>query len=119
MSYAKGARYERSLIQFLSSKGFSTLRVAGSGHNTPIDILAVKKGLILGVECKAHQTKPKIQKEKVNEMKQWCEQAGALGFLAWHPPKRDWLFLPLKNLVENKYEDEHWIGMDSLLEALL
>jgi len=119
MSYSKGVHYERSLLNFLKSKGFSTMRVAGSGHCSPADIVAIKKNNILAIECKAHKTKPRIKKEKVHEMKQWCENAGALGFLAWRAPNQDWLFLPMKNLEESRYEDEHWISMESFLQALI
>ena len=119
MSYAKGVRYERDLISLLASKGFSTLRVAGSGHNTPADILAIRRGLVVAVECKAHAEKPKIKKDRAAEMSEWCERAGALGFLAWRVPQQGWLFLPLRDVLENRYEDENWLGMESFLKALV
>lgn len=119
MTYAKGVYYERDLLKFLSTRGFSTLRVAGSGHNSPADIVAIKKGIILVIECKAHVIKPKIQKDRVQEMKVWCEQAGALGFLAWRAPQQEWLFLSLKNLEENQYADEHWVKKDQFLQTFM
>lgn len=119
MSYSKGVFYERDLLGFLKSRGFSTLRVAGSGHNTPADILAIKKSLVIAIECKAHKKKPKLKKEKAQEMKAWCEQAGALGFLAWRAPQQDWLFLPLRSVEEGKYEDEYWLKKEQFLKALI
>ncbi len=119
MTYAKGVHYERSLMKFLATRGFSTLRVAGSGHNSPADIVAIKSSRVLAIECKAHANKPRIKQEKVMEMKEWCEKAGALGFLAWRAPKKDWLFLPIESLELGRYEDEHWIDTESLLRALM
>ena len=119
MSYSKGVRYERDLLHFLGSQGFSTLRVAGSGHSTPADILAIKKGIVIAIECKAHTKKPKFPKDRLGEFKEWCERAGALGFLAWRSPRQDWLFLPLKDLEANQYGDENWLKMESFLRALI
>lgn len=119
MSYAKGVHYERSLIKFLNSQGFSTLRVAGSGHNTPVDIMAIKKGIVVAIECKAHANKPKIPQEKALEMHDWCETAGALGFLAWRAPKQDWMFLPIKNMIARTYDDENWLKMEEFLQTLI
>lgn len=118
MSYAKGVHYERSLLRFFETQGFSTIRVAGSGHNSPIDVLAVRNGAILAIECKAHTNKPKLQAEKVQEMRQWCDRASALGFLAWRAPKQEWKFLPLKDLETRSYADENWLTVTQLLEIL-
>lgn len=118
MSYSKGVFYERDLLHFFKSRGFSTLRTAGSGHSTPADILAIKKGCIIAIECKAHKKKPKLKKEKVAELKEWCEQAGALGFLAWRAPLQEWWFLPMEHLENEKYHDEHWIETNPLLKML-
>ena len=119
MTYAKGVFYERDLLNYLKTRGFSTTRVAGSGHGSPADILAMKNGIIVAVECKAHRNKPRIKPEKIQEMSSWCKQAGALGFLAWRAPKQDWLFLPMKNLEAGLYEDEHWLSMETFLNTLV
>lgn len=116
MTYAKGVFYERDLIRFFEAQGFSTTRIAGSGHNTPADILAMRKGKIAAVEVKAHRTQPRLAKEKVQELKEWCERAGAHGFLAWRAPRQEWLFLPMKALEENQYKE--WLTVDAFLELL-
>ncbi|MBI4181831.1 MAG: Holliday junction resolvase [Candidatus Aenigmarchaeota archaeon] len=118
MSYAKGARHERELMTFLQSQGFAVVRVAGSGHNSPTDLLAVRKGVVLAVECKAHATRPWIPQERVRELRQFCDLAGALGFLAWRAPREDWRFLPLASMEQATYTDEHWLPKDTLLQAL-
>jgi Holliday junction resolvase len=118
VSRAKGLFYERELFHFLKSKEFAVTRVAGSGHGSPLDILAIKKGVILGFEVKAHSNKPKLKKEKISELRDWCEKAGALGFLAWRAPQKNWLFLPIEKMEKNNYEDEHWLELESFLAAV-
>jgi Holliday junction resolvase len=117
MSYKKGAHYERDLMHFLTYKGFSTLRVAGSGHNSPADIVAIKDGNILVIECKAHLKKPRLQRDKVQEMKEWCDRAGAFGFLAWRAPNQDWLFLGMRDVEQGKYEDGNWLTKEGFLKV--
>jgi len=117
-AYAKGARYERELLHFLNYKGFSCMRAPSSGGViSPVDIVAIKKGLILGIECKAHAKKPKLDRERLVRLKEWCAKAGALGFLAWYNNKK-WLFLRLEDAGLNKYEDDNWIERDTLLNAM-
>lgn len=117
-TYAKGARFERDVLHFLNSRGFACMRQASSGgFLTPVDIIAMKRGLVLAIECKNHAKKPKLEKNKVQSFKEWCEKAGAIGLLAWKN-KTKWLFLTMKNIEENRYEDENWIEMHHLLEAL-
>ena len=119
MTYAKGAHYERDLIEFLKERGFSAVRIAGSGHKAPADILAIRKGLVLAIESKAHAQKPYLPRDRVAEFTQWCEQAGALGFLAWRAPHQEWRFLPLKSLIESNFDDEFWLTKETLLRAIL
>jgi Holliday junction resolvase len=119
MSYRKGVRSERELIGFLNYDGFSVSRTASSGGKIyPVDIIALKRGLILAFECKAHRNKPRFQKDKLKRFKEWCENAGAMGFLAWRPPQRKWVFLKIEEAEKNNYNDEYWIGMESLFRAL-
>ena len=118
MTYAKGVFYERDLIRILGEEGFSTLRVAGSGHSSPADILAIRRGKILVVECKAHKNKPRLPQDKVREMKEFCERAGALGVLAWRAPKQGWKFLTIEQLEAKQYEDKHWMDQKQLMEAI-
>lgn len=117
--YRKGARFERDLIHFLNYKGFSVSRTASSGgYLYPVDILAMKKGLILAFECKAHKTKPRLQKDKLKKFKEWCDRAGAMGFLAWRAPQNKWLFLRMEDAEKRNYADENWIEMHNFLKAV-
>lgn len=117
--YRKGALFERELIHFLNYKGFSVSRTASSGgYLYPIDIIALKKGLILAFECKAHKTKPRLEKKKLDKFKQWCEKAGAIGFLAWKAPQNKWRFLTMEDAEKRNYADDNWIEIDNFLKAI-
>jgi len=118
-TYSKGARGERELLHFLNHKGFAVSRAPSSGgFLTAIDIVAIKKGLILGIECKAHQKKPRINKLQLQRFREWINKAGAIGLIAWRTPEPRWKFLRLEDAENNRYEDENWIERDVLLNAL-
>jgi Holliday junction resolvase len=115
-AYKKGIRGEYELIHSFSSNGFSVIRSASSGGFLyPVDILAIKKGLVIAIESKVHQKKPKLEKVKLRQFSEWCERAGAMGFVAWRKGT-EWLFLRLEDAEKNHYEDENWIGIDKILE---
>ncbi len=117
-TYAKGAFYERELLHFLNSKNFAVIRAPSSGGDlSPVDIVAIKKGLVIAVESKAWKDKPKLPADRVQRLKEWSDKAGAITFLGWRT-RNKWLFLQLKDVLENKYEDENWIEMERFLEAL-
>ena len=117
--YRKGARFERELIHFLNYKGFSVSRTASSGgYLYPVDIVALKKGLILAFECKAHKNKPRLERKKLARFRQWCERAGAIGFVAWRAPQNRWLFLSTEDAEKSRYGDENWIAMENFLKAI-
>lgn len=95
--YSKGARAERELSKKLKVLGFAVIRAAGSGGtiSTP-DLVAIKKGRILAFECKAWKTTPRLKKEEYEDFKDWCEIAGAMGFMAWR--NKEWKFLGVKDI---------------------
>jgi len=105
--YAKGVRYERELLKILHSNGFSVCRAASSGGFLyPLDILAIKNGVILAFEIKRWKKEPKIDKSRLKLFAEWCERAGAIGFLAWR--KKEWLF--------KRLDDDVWIKLPDLLK---
>lgn len=116
-TYAKGARAEREILHFLNYKGFSVCRIPSSGgYMTPADIIAMKGGLIIALECKNYSKKPRLEKKKLKRFKEWCQRAGAIGFLAWRNSSR-WLFLKISDAEAGNYEDGKWIEMKNLLSA--
>ena len=94
--HSKGANAERELMRLFFEKGFSVVRIAGSG-TSPLpapDIIAIKKGRIVAVECKARKTKNlAITVEQVGELVEWAERAGAEPFVGWKIPRKGWFFL--------------------------
>ncbi len=125
-TYAKGSRAEREILHYLNHKGFSCVRVPSSGgFISPLDVLAIKKGLILAFEIKNHKTKPRLNKKQLSSFSEWCRRAGALGFVAWRrttPPNltasERWLFLRINDAEQGNYEDDNWIERNMLLNAL-
>ena len=119
-TYAKGARFERELMHYLRYKNFAVARQASSGGTvTPVDILALRKGLILAIECKNHTEKPRLPAERIARFTEWCTLAGAIGLLAWKKPGGDWVFLRMEDAEQGLYGDEYWFVLDQLLKAFL
>ena len=118
-TYAKGSKFERDLIHFLNYKGFAVARIPSSGgFLSPIDVIALKRGLTIAVECKAWDKLPKPRKEQLASMKEWCEKAGAIGFVAWKKRGGEWLFLRLEDALANRYDEDNWMPMENVLNAL-
>lgn len=118
MSYRKGVFAERELIHYLNSKGFAVIRSPSSGsHISPIDIVAIKRGLVIAIESKAWKAKPKPDKKQLKGMREWCDKAGAIGFIGWRNEGR-WLFLRLEDAEAGKYDGEQWMEIHDLLSLL-
>jgi len=116
-TYHKGARAERELIHFLNYHGFSCIRSASSGGALyPVDVVALRKDIILTFEIKSWAKKPKLDKTKLQRFKEWSVNAGAFAFLAWYN-ENQWSFLTLKQAEDGEYDDENWLSLDNLLEA--
>lgn len=114
--YRKGARIERELARILKERGFSVVRSAGSGSNisTP-DLVAIKNSKVYAFECKAWRRVPRLKDEEYKEFLQWCENAGAYGFLAWKD--RKWLFLEMKD-INKKDIKSNGLSLDKLLKIM-
>jgi len=97
--HSKGANAERELMRLFFEAGFSVVRIAGSG-TSPLpapDIVALKKGRIIAVECKARKAKNlAIVPEQMSELQEWAKKAGAEAFVGWKVPRKGWLFLKPK-----------------------
>lgn len=94
--YKKGADAERELIQMLFAKGFSVVRVAGSGATIlPCpDCLALSKKKKIAFECKAWSANYlNISKKQMEELVSWSKNAGIELFVAWRLPRLGWRFI--------------------------
>ena len=52
-SYRKGYLFERKVVEILKSFGFYVVRSAGS-HGV-FDVIGIKHGLVIGVQCKVNR----------------------------------------------------------------
>ncbi len=94
--HSKGANAERELMHLFFKEGFSVVRIAGSG-TSPLpapDIIAIKKGRIIAVECKARKSSHlAITIEQIGELTQWVAIAGGEALVGWKIPRKGWFFL--------------------------
>lgn len=97
LSYRKGSRAERELIDHFSTKGFCVIRAAGSGVNSlSPDILVFKRGMQFGIEAKAHEKKNlNIDREQFDNLKRWEDISGINCYVGWRRNREPWYFLPL------------------------
>ncbi len=119
---AKGARFERDILHFLNGKGFSCMRAPSSGNwLSPVDVVAIKRGSVLAIECKNHSKKPKLNQKSMQKFREWCDRAGATGLLAWQVPGTgsgaSWKFLRLEDAENNRYEDENWFDIQVFMKV--
>lgn len=82
--YAKGARFEWKTRDDLADNGYEVVRAAGSKGSTKMDLLAIKPGQILFVQCKANGTLPPDEWDRLVEVAAWV---GAVAVLASNGPR--------------------------------
>ena len=101
--YAKGYRAERSLLHELSKMGYMVMRAphSGSANLALPDIIAVKDGKILAIECKAREEAFKIENEQLAQLKQWQDVGGATPYIAWKISRKGWKFIHLEHVMNN------------------
>ena len=120
--YMKGYRAERSLVHELSKKGFMVVRTphSGSMNIASPDIIAAKGGKLFVIECKSREDAFTVQKEQLDEMRQWVDKAGAEAYIGWKISRRGWSFLKLDDVAGNngnigkKFAREKGIPIDSI-----
>lgn len=104
LTYRKGSRAERELIDHFSTRGFCVIRAAGSGVNSlSPDILVFKRGMQFGIEAKAHEkTNLGIEREQFVNLRRWEEVSGINCFIGWRRSREPWYLLPLALFRENE-----------------
>jgi len=65
MSYAKGRRFEWKVRDYLKARGYVVIRAAAS---KPVDLVALRPGEILLVECKYNSPLTKARKRELLEL---------------------------------------------------
>jgi len=104
LSYRKGSRAERELIDYFSEKGYCVIRAAGSGVNSlSPDILVFRRGVQCGIEAKAHETNSLgIDREQFENLKRWEDISGITCLIGWRKNREPWYFVPLSVFKENE-----------------
>lgn len=118
LTYRKGSRAERELIEHFSSNGFCVIRAAGSGVNSlSPDILVFRRGLQFGIEAKAHEKENLgIDREQFENLRRWEDISGINCYIGWRRNREPWYFLPLAVFKENEktfsinWEDAQGLG---------
>ena len=83
MSYAKGRRFEYSVKNKLEKAGFYVVRSAGS-HGA-FDLVAIRKGIVLGVQCKTNGYLPPGERVKLLQIQ---ELYGIIACIAYRENNR-------------------------------
>jgi holliday junction resolvase Hjr len=104
LTYKKGSRAERELIEHFSTHGFCVIRAAGSGVNSlSPDILVFRRGMQFGIEAKAHEkTNLSIERDQFTNLRRWEEISGINCFIGWRRNREPWYFLGLSLFKENE-----------------
>jgi len=102
---ARGCDYERKLVHLLQSKGFYSVRVAGSGcmrYPSP-DILASNGCRLIAFEVKSSQDdKVYLRYKDLNDLLEFSEGFKAEPWFAVHLRSKGWFFKPAKELQNQK-----------------
>ena len=103
LSYRKGSRAERELIDYFSTNGFCVIRAAGSGVNSlSPDILVFRRGMQFGIEAKAiEKDNLNIARDQFDNLKRWEDISGINCFIGWRRNREPWYFIPLSVFRES------------------
>jgi transcription elongation factor Elf1 len=118
-TYAKGRRFEYQIKKLLESQGYTVFRFASS---KPLDLVAIRNGKVMFIECKATPDISLKDKEKLGE---WSFKLGYPVALFLKngssimvevfegKPRRHWrnTFELLDNFMQFLY-DKHWVSED-------
>ena len=124
-SYTKGYVAELSLTHKLAEMGFMAIRAPRSGRiSLPSpDIVAIKNGKMLVIECKSRKDAFTVAQEQLSELKAWQDH-GALALIAWKQSYKGWSFLHLSDVSANngnigkKFTAEKGFPLDKLEEIM-
>jgi Holliday junction resolvase len=83
-SYATGTRFEHKTRDDLQDNGYVVVRAAGSKGGTKADLIAVKPGQLLFVQCKSAGALPPDEWDRIVEVAGWVN---AVPLLAANGPR--------------------------------
>ena len=93
--YDKGARSERELLNLLDAEGYSVTRSAGSGVNAlSPDLVAMKKGRCIVIECKAwDRGSLSLEPDQFEKILEWESNTEFPTYVAWRMNGMGWFFI--------------------------
>ncbi len=82
--YSRGADFERKLVSMFWSRGWAAVRAAGSGtRKEPVpDVVAVKDGKVIVVECKTTKKDRLSLKTAIQQLAEFTRVSGGTGYIA-------------------------------------
>lgn len=78
-AYATGRRFEGKVRNHLRDNGYTVIRAAGSKGDSKVDLVALKPGQALFIQCKADGALPPAEWDRLFDVAGWV---GALPVLA-------------------------------------
>ena len=117
--YRKGANFERTLVKKFWEHGFAAMRAAGSG-SAPLplpDIVAIKDGRVIVVECKTSARESfYLGKKDVTNLEEFCRVSGAEPYIAVKFDKLVPKFIPLGAMSSKKLsKKDPFISFETLV----
>lgn len=82
--YQTGTRFEHKVIADLADNGYVLIRAAGSKGSSKVDLVAMKPGQLLFIQCKRSGALPPDEWDRVVEVAGWVD---AVPLLAANGPK--------------------------------
>ena len=112
LTYRKGSRVEREVLDYFVRQGFCAIRAAGSGVSSESpDIMAFRRGKQFVLEVKAHEgMNLSVKKEQIKLLRRWEEVAQMTAYVVWKRKNREPLFIPIGAMKEN--EGSFTIGLE-------
>ncbi len=96
MSKRSGSAAERELLHMFCDKGFSGVRIAGSGSSTELscDLLVGNGNLMAAIECKSTRKKKKyVSIEQMNDFRTFASNFGLSALVAIRFARNGWWFI--------------------------
>jgi len=99
--YAKGANFERKIVSDFWARGWASMRAAGSGTTSfPVpDLIAVKGGRLIIIECKTTRKDRLSLKENILQLKRFQDISKAEAYIAIKFLKKEPRFYDLGKLL--------------------
>ncbi|NPA86370.1 MAG: hypothetical protein GXO42_03180 [bacterium] len=123
MQYRKGYYLEHRLVQLLRRYGFWCTRLPKSGSaQVPLDVLALRPGIVLGFECKRRKAVLYSKELQPEKLLSWQEATGGKAFLCvYFDEEKKLRFYPADQLKQKEKitaKDTDYLSFQQLLQLL-